>query len=144
MKFSANTSNCLWMMNNVFNPNFLAFQLVSQALNPWKIVEVAQYGDCSLWIRGGDNTDNMGINDAFIIGNYDLAEVVLDMVNVHAGLGKYTELAACNTIDNCPVYDVSSVNAVNKTGHFALDVCVGGPRLPWAAWAPVDALSPTK
>lgn len=117
------------MMEVNFNPEMPSRFLTAPGLQQDLFAMVANLGDCYLFVLGGDNatSDNMGDDDAFIIGNYDFANVMLNMVDAFAESGGIETVAACATLEGCVVENQK--DGSNKTGEVGFRFCVGGSGL---------------
>lgn len=115
------------MIDYALNPNNLAHQLTAQSLyNDFRIM-VAEYQDCYLFIFGGDNAtvEFMDPGDAFILGDLDLSDAVLDMVMDIGDAGNATGMAGCGTLYGCPVRNLHNTTMPDKDGEFEFRFCVG-------------------
>lgn len=82
--------------------------------------------DCHLFVAGGENAtaEFMDDDDVFYVGNYDLADAVLTLVETYAEMGNISTFAACGTLNECPVMRL--VGEANKTGQIRFQFCIGG------------------
>lgn len=122
------------MMDIFYSPEQPAVMLSSQKLYNDVAIKMAHYEDCYLYISGGTNATNttMGVNDTFIVGNYDLGLATLTLLDMYAENGNVTDFAACGEFNGCPL--MSAVDYTNKTGQVGLRFCVGGDGVAFGAW----------
>lgn len=120
-------------MDLFYSPEQPPVMLSSQHLYVNISVEVAAYDDCFLFVSGGENATvaNLGANDTFILGNYDLALATVTLLGLYAENGNITTFAACGSLNECPV--MNAVDGTNKT-DIGLRFCIGGPEVGFAAW----------
>lgn len=137
LSLTANTSNCIGMMEVNFNPELPPRYLTAPGLYQSLFAQVANLGDCYLFALGGDNATsaNMGDDDAFVVGNYDFANVMLNMLDAFADSGGIDTVAACATLNGCPVENSGQEDGSSKTGEIGFRFCVGGAGLGAAAAA---------
>lgn len=126
---TANTTNCLIMMELALSPEQPTRFLTAQQLFSNTSLPVAQFEDCYLFVSGGTKANEyyMDANDAFIVGNYDLADAVYNVLALYAESGNVSTMAGCGDIADCPVVDVTT--GANKTGEIGFRYCVGGLML---------------
>lgn len=122
------------MLESDLSPEQPTRFLTAQQLYSNVSVFVAHHDDCYLYVSGGYGADNATMNstDAFIIGNYDLADTVYNLLDEFADSGNASQVAACGNLWDCPVVDV--VTGANKTGAVGFRYCLGGFELPYYAW----------
>lgn len=74
----------------------------------------------------------MDDEDVFYVGNYDLADAALTLIQTYAESGNISTFAACGTLNECPVMRMA--DSRNKTGQIGFQFCLGGGELDFVAW----------
>lgn len=122
------------MLEDWLSPEFPTRYLTSQQLYYNTSLAIAEHDDCYLYLSGGLNATDAFLNttDAFIVGNYDLAEAVYELIYKYAGSGNISQVAACGDFAGCPVVDTET--GLNKTGEIGLRYCLGGFNIDQAIW----------
>lgn len=66
-------------------------------------------------------------DDVFYVGNYDLADAALTLIQTFAESGNISTFGACGRLEGCPV--MSLADSTNKTGQIGFRFCIGGADL---------------